>query len=225
MGPGPNYDKDIIILQTNGKIFLYLYKTLELLDENPLGMRSAPKFVGDVLVYKYEDGSANAYDFRTNSKFTDDPQFANGFIDIEVNKHELSLLLYTKNHFCYPYLVEKNMFLPSKNGIDLKYVSQIVTNEAYNFRILLKYNEKFYLLQLIFPPTGNGKPSIGIKDVTAHDDWYYCNTTNLAAANVDPELMKVINQTLYPAEKAAVTSSFNEMIDKFSKIRNGSILN
>ena len=228
--PGPG-ETETIMLMENGKIFLYLYKTLELLDERPIGNMRPTNFNG-YLCYSYEQKTfdkfqiCNIFDFHTRSKFSSDPRFSNGLLNLKLIQGKC-FSFNTRNNFLYLFDTGFQRFLPTKNGIDLKYVRDVIFVEPESIRLMIKYNDKEYVLHVRFNQQNDSEGAkIGIKDAsTPNFDVYNSPTVDIQQENPGPELMKVIEDTIYPAQKAEVAAAFNEMVDKFNKIRNGSILN
>lgn len=206
-------------------IYLYNYKNMTLLDNNPATTRS--QFFGSILLYNDKEHIGHTIDLSTGEINLNCPALKNGFQHFysQYSKKDEFIAVESGN-FLYGYHVPSKKFIPTENGIDTTLINQIIVFNENTIRVISEISGKNILFQYF--KTNDGNAQIRFKELSGTEPTSFIETSQLNKSvsdnDVDPQIKELAGNIFYPSQKAAVVSAFNEILNKFNKLKGGSIL-
>ena len=215
------YDNDnpmIVALQSpNDEIYLYRYDTLEIIDNKPLLLGYNPRCERGYLFVKHADNGCNLINLSTM-----EPLFAE---DVQDLRHEpgKGFVGAFNDNFFYFYDLVNGEFYPTKYGIDLRNAIEPFFDKSWGrLTFAIKLNGVDYVVRCDSLSASRGF-NIEVTQVSfdngsrTYDGWK-------PLKNADANLQNVVKDMLYPQQRVQVANSFNEMLNRMNRTRNGSII-
>ena len=210
----------LVALQSMSDDLIYIYdtKTMQVIDEKPLmpgyHLINEKKF----LLVKHADNTYNIINLASGNF---EKVFAKDVPEIDYDYGDMYLMAKNGN-FVYIFDFEQGLLLPTKDGIDI--------SGAINFWLSKSGGRVFFFVN------GNDGGTYRIRyDLifnegdtvlfAAVDSQNYRQLSDWDSISNAPKDVQIkAKAVLFPQEKIQVVNSFNEMLSRMDKTRNGSIL-
>lgn len=210
----------LVALQSVSDDLIYIYdtKTMQVIDEKPLMPGYHPTTEKNFLLVKHADNTYNIINLVSGNF---EKVFAKDVPKIDYDYGNMFLMAKNGN-FVYIFDFEHGVVLPTKDGIDI--------SGAINFWLSESGGRVFFFVNgndggtyrirydLIFNEGNNVLfASVDSQNYRQLSDWD-------SISNAPKDVQIKANAVLFPQEKIQVVNSFNEMLNRMDKTRNGSIL-
>ena len=210
----------LVALQSMSDDLIYIYdtKTMQVIDEKPLMPGYHPITEKNFLLVKHADSTYNIINLASGNF---EKVFAKDVPKIDYDYGNMYLMAKNGN-FVYIFDFERGVVLPTKDGIDI--------SGAINFWLSESGGRVFFFVNgndggtyrirydLIFNEGNNVLfASVDSQNYRQLSDWD-------SISNAPKDVQIKANAVLFPQKKVQVVNSFNEMLSRMDKTRNGSIL-